>query len=87
MPGHPDPRVNLGICLEQAGRVDQAVASYEAALQVWPEYLPAIQGLALATVGHGRDDERLAAWLDAIAGRAEDARWREWARARSTARP
>ena len=80
MPGHPDPRVNLGICLEQAGRVDEAVASYEAALQVWPDYLPAIQGLALATVQRGRGDERLGGWLAAIAGRADDPRWREWAR-------
>jgi Tfp pilus assembly protein PilF len=78
LPGHPDPRVNLGICLEHAGRIDDAIESYEAALEVRPEYLPAIEGLAVLTVRERRSDERLAEWLDAIAMRSEP-RWREWA--------
>ena len=60
MPGHPDPRVNLALCMEQAGRVDDALESYEAALQVWPEYLPAVQGIARATVRARREDPRMA---------------------------
>jgi hypothetical protein len=79
MPGHPDPRVNLAITLEKAGKTDDAIASYTAALEVYPGYLPAVQGLALATVRAGRSDERLAGWLDAIAARAERGSWREWA--------
>jgi tetratricopeptide (TPR) repeat protein len=86
MPGHPDPRVNLGICLERAGRLSEAVESYEAALQVWPDYLPAIQGLAVLTARAGRVDERLPEWLEQIKARSDDAPWREWARRHSLTR-
>ena len=79
MPGHPDPRVNLGITLEMAGKVEDALASYGAALEVYPDYLPAIEGIARLTVMEGRRDERLAGWLDAIAMRGDSAEWRDWA--------
>lgn len=82
MPGHPDPRVNLALCMEQAGRVDDALESYEAALQVWPEYLPAVQGIARATVRARREDPRLARWLEVIAMQGEDEGWVRWARER-----
>ena len=32
MPGHPDPRMNLALTLERAGRIDEALATYETAL-------------------------------------------------------
>ena len=40
LPGHPDPRVNLALVMERAGRNDEAFANYQAALEVWPNYLP-----------------------------------------------
>jgi len=46
MPGHPDPPVNLALTLERARQSDEAISTYSAALEVYPEYLPAIQGLA-----------------------------------------
>jgi tetratricopeptide (TPR) repeat protein len=79
MPGHPDPRLNLAITLERAGRDDEAVAAYTAALEVYPDYLPAIQGLARHAVRSGLSDERLDGWLREIAMRSTDAGWREWA--------
>jgi Tfp pilus assembly protein PilF len=83
MPGHPDPRVNLGLVMEAAGRNDEAMASFDAALEVWPGYLPAIQGAASLALRSGRRDEsRLAGWLDEIALRGSDG-WREWARERA----
>ena len=87
MPGHPDPRVNLALCMEQAGRVDDALESYEAALQVWPEYLPAVQGIARATVRARREDPRMARWLEVIAMQGEDDGWVRWARERGAAGP
>jgi tetratricopeptide (TPR) repeat protein len=80
MPGHPDPRVNLGLTLEMAGKIEDALASYGAALEVYPDYLPGIEGLASLTVRAGRKDERLPSWLDAIALRGETDAWKDWAR-------
>ena len=80
LPGHPDPRVNLGHVMEAAGRNDEAMANYEAAMEVWPGYLPAIQGAASLALRSGRrDDARLASWLDEVALRGDDG-WRRWAR-------
>ena len=78
LPGHPDPRVNLALVLETAGKVDDALAAYDAALEVYPGYLPAIMGAASLTLRTGRDDERMEEWLEEIAMRAEDEAWREW---------
>jgi hypothetical protein len=77
MPRRPDPRVNLGLVMEAAGRNDEAMASYDAALEVWPGYLPAIQGAAsLALRSRDKDDARLAGWLNEVALRGDDG-WRE----------
>ena len=78
MPGHPDPRVNLALTLEMAGKVEEALASYGAALEVYPEYLPAVEGIARLTVRAGKEDGRLAGWLETIAMRATEPRWRQW---------
>jgi tetratricopeptide (TPR) repeat protein len=85
MPGRPDPRVNLALTLEMAGKVEEALASYGAALEVYPEYLPAVQGIASLTVRSGKEDERLKGWLDVIAMRSESPEWRTWALSRSQA--
>jgi tetratricopeptide (TPR) repeat protein len=80
MPAHPDPRVNLAMTLEEAGRVDDAIASYTAALEVYPGYLPAVQGIARVSVRAGREDDRLRGWLDSIVLQSREDAWREWAR-------
>ena len=79
MPGHPDPRVNLALTLERAGRADDALESYGSALAVYPGYLPAMQGLARLQVRSGRIDERTPGLLREIALRGEAPAWREWA--------
>jgi tetratricopeptide (TPR) repeat protein len=80
MPGHPDPRVNLAMTLEQAGRTDDALDVYQTALEVYPRYLPAVQGLARLQIRSGKPDERTAALLEEIAMRGETQSWRDWAR-------
>lgn len=80
MPGHPDPRVNLAITLEKAGKTDEAIAGYSAALEVYPEYLPAMQGLACLMLRSGRQDPRLRTWLESVSFRADDPIWSAWAR-------
>src|SRR5438552_2922038 len=34
LPGHPDPRMNLALTLERAGRTDDALATYATALEI-----------------------------------------------------
>ena len=78
MPGHPDPRLNLGLALEQGGRVDEAIDSYESALEAAPEHLPAIQALASCQIRYGRSTDQTPALLKVIALRG-DTPWRVWA--------
>lgn len=79
LPGNADPRINLAITLERAGRSGEALTEYENALEVQPGSVAAMQGAALIAVRDGSRDARLDAWLREIALRGEDAQWREWA--------
>jgi tetratricopeptide (TPR) repeat protein len=81
LPGNPDPRVNLALTLERAGRLEEAFKTYETALEVAPEDLSAIEGLAALAVRTGRDESRLPTWLAQIALGAEESSWAGWARA------
>jgi hypothetical protein len=56
------------------------------ALPVALEHLPAIPGAALLAVRSGREEPRLAGWLDVIALRSDE-EWRRWARASTAQRP
>jgi Tfp pilus assembly protein PilF len=79
MPGHPDPRVNLALVMEAAGKTDEALSGYASALEVREEYLPAIQGMARLLVREHRDDDRLKWLLGEVSLRTQDATWRRWA--------
>ena len=61
-----------------ARRTDAAMAPADD-IEVYPDYLPAIQGLARYTMRAGLADERLDGWLREIALRSTDATWRDWA--------
>lgn len=87
MPGNPDPRVNLAITLERAGKVDDALAAYTSALETQQGYLPAMQGLASLQLRAGRADHRTPELLDAIALRGDSERWRNWAREQQLSAP
>src|SRR5690606_18421628 len=39
LPGNPDPRINLALCMERAGRTEEARQAYDSALEVAPESL------------------------------------------------
>lgn len=79
MPGHPDPRVNLALVLERAGKTEEALGAYEAALAAYDNYLPALQGRARLQIASGRTDGDTIDALDEIALRGDEA-WRAWAR-------
>jgi Flp pilus assembly protein TadD len=78
MPGHPDPRLNLGLALERGGRVDEAIDAYRSALEIRPEHVPAIAALVSCQVRYERQDAGTKAMLELIAMRG-DASWRRWA--------
>lgn len=80
MPGHPDPRVNLALTLEQAGRAEEAINTYAAALEARPDHLPAIQAMARCQLRYNRTDDRTEPMLRTIAMRSDDEQWRQWAR-------
>jgi Flp pilus assembly protein TadD len=80
LPGLPDPRINLAMVFEKAGRTDDALGAYASALEVYPQHLQATQGLVRLQIRTGRTDDRTLAMLDDVALRGEDERWRGWAR-------
>lgn len=84
LPGHPDPRVNLAMTLESAGRSDDALATYKTALEVYPDYVAAAQGLARLQLKSGKADERTPALLKVIAMQGETPEWRDWAKGELT---
>lgn len=87
MLGHPDPRVNLAFILESAGRVDDAIATYRTALEVLPDDIAAMQGLARLQVRSGKRDEHTPRLLSEIAMRGETRAWRDWAMSEATRAP
>jgi Tfp pilus assembly protein PilF len=84
LPGLPDPRMNLALTLERAGRVDEALATYATALEVYPGHLPTVEASALLRVRSGKTDDKTPALLDDVALRGETASWRDWARVQRT---
>ena len=70
---------SFGMVLERAQRVDEAIASYRAALEVTTEDIGAMQALARAQVFHGREDEGTKELLREVAVRGETEEWRAWA--------
>jgi len=79
MPGHPDPRLNLALTLERAGRTDEAIATYDAALEVFPEHIGSMQALTRLQLKTGKAGDRTATMLAQIALRGESRAWRDWA--------
>jgi Flp pilus assembly protein TadD len=79
MPGHPDPRMNLALTLEKAGRVDEALATYDTALEVYPHHIPTMQALTRLQLRRGVSDERTGHMLKEIALAGDSPQWREWA--------
>lgn len=78
MPGHPDPRLNLGLTLERGHRIDEAIDSYRSAINIAPEHLESNQALARCQLRHNRIDAELIDRLKLIAMHGIPA-WSDWA--------
>lgn len=79
MPASPDPRINLALVLDKAGRCEDAVAAARAAVDLSSDHLPSLQTLARLQIGCDRADASTIATLDKIAFMTTDEPWREWA--------
>lgn len=79
MPGHPDPRINLGLALERGGKIGDALDAYASALEVYPNHLPAVQALARCQIRYGQRDEWTDELLQDIVYRGTPD-WKSWAR-------
>lgn len=80
MPGLPEPRVNLGLTFERAGRTTDAIDAYASALAADPDHIQAAQALARLQILTGRTDDRTPQLLQNIALRGGSEEWRSWAR-------
>lgn len=80
LPGRADPRVNLGIVMERAGRLDDALSAYASAVECDPSSIAAIQALTSLEVRCEKRTEQTRERLKTIALRGSDESWRGWAR-------
>lgn len=80
IPGSADPRMNLALTLEKAGRTTDALEAYGSALSASPEHVATMQALARLQVRSDRRDESTGRLLAEIAMRGETPSWRDWAR-------
>ncbi len=89
MPGHPDPRLNLALTLERAGRYEDAIDEYRSALEVYPGHIQSIQALTRCQLRHRptEDDPEVVVNLREIAMRGDSERWRAWAQRELTRVP
>jgi Tfp pilus assembly protein PilF len=87
MPGHPDPRMNLALTLERAGRIDEALATYETALEVYPNHMQTMQALARLQIRAGKTNQRTSDMLQEITLAGDNEQWRSWARERLVSLP
>jgi len=90
LPGHPDPRLNLSLTLESAGRFDQAADHARIALQIHPGHIASLQQIARlerlhpphppGTSPDPAATEEVRNRLHEIALRGESDAWKDWAR-------
>lgn len=79
MPAQPDPRVNLGMVFERAGRIDDALDAYRSALDVQPGDMHAVQALTRCELRYTRANDDTRARLESIALNGTNPAWRTWA--------
>jgi Flp pilus assembly protein TadD len=80
LPGHPDPRMNLAYTLELAGKDDEALSTYAAALDLQPGHVATLQAITRLQIKSNKPDEKTTQRLQTIALQGDTPEWRDWAR-------
>lgn len=84
MPHHPEPRNNLGLVLEEVGRLDEAVVIYNEALNLQPDNPQIIGNLARTRIRRGDKNDGLRQLLSDLIMRDTRPEWVTWARDKLT---
>ncbi len=82
MPNQPEPRNNLGLVFEAAGKIDDAVTAYGNALQIEPDNAQLIGNLARARIRRGDHDPEVRDLLQQLVMKDNRPDWLTWARDR-----
>jgi Tfp pilus assembly protein PilF len=80
MPGVPEPKNNLGLVFESAGKLDDAVAHYGEATRLAPDDVQFLGNLARARVRRGDQGLELRELLEQLVLRETRPDWADWAR-------
>jgi Flp pilus assembly protein TadD len=81
MPNQPEPKNNLGLVFEEAGKLDDAVTYYDQAEQLEPDNAQYIGNLARARIRRG-DGDTVRPLLERLVMRETRPEWLDWARER-----
>jgi Flp pilus assembly protein TadD len=80
MPYQPVPRSNLGLVLEEAGKLDDAVDSYDQAIKMQPDNPQFVGNSARARIRRGDKDAKVRDLLTKVVSNDTRADWVLWAR-------
>jgi Tfp pilus assembly protein PilF len=82
MPYQPQPKSNLGLVLETAGKLNEAVAQYDDALKIEPDNPQFLGNDARARVRRGDNDQKIRDLLQRVIEVDTRLDWVDWARQR-----
>jgi Flp pilus assembly protein TadD len=80
MPYQPEPRSNLGLALEAAGKLDDAVDYYDQALKIEPDNPQYVGNAARARIRRGDKDAKVRDLLTKLVSVDTRPDWVQWAR-------
>jgi Tfp pilus assembly protein PilF len=80
MPYQPEPRNNLGLVLEEAGKLDDAVDSYDQAIKIEPDNPQFVGNAARARIRRGDTDAKVRELLAKVVSTDLRPEWVSWAR-------
>ncbi len=80
MPYQPEPRSNLGLTLEAAGKLDDAIDNYDQALKIEPDNPQFVGNAARARLRRGDKDAKIRELLSKLVCVDTRPQWVQWAR-------
>jgi len=80
MPGRPEPRNNLGLVFERAGKLNDAIEAYSKARELAPDDVGILENLARAKFRRGDRDDLMREVLSELVLKGTRPEWTTWAR-------